>query len=46
VWLRLFDREGNLLPTEGETGRSQAAELEEEVSRLNEELRRLRGLPE
>jgi Uma2 family endonuclease len=45
VWLRLYDAEGNLLPTEGEVGRNRAAELEAENARLSEEVRRLRGLP-
>ena len=49
VWLRLFDADGNLLPTQGEAGlaeavmeRRRAAELEVENTRLSEEVRRLK----
>lgn len=42
TWLRLYDAEGQLLPTHGEAGHAHAAELAVENARLMEELRRLR----
>ena len=41
VWLRLFDVEGRLLPTQGEAWEQRAAELEAENERLRAEVRRL-----
>lgn len=43
VWLRLFDDDGRLLPTQGEAGERRAAELEAENERLRAEIRRLQG---
>jgi len=50
VWLRLFEEDGRLCPTEGEAGQQQAAQerqraeaAEAEAARLREELARLRG---
>ena len=43
TWLRLFDAEGQLLPTHGEAGHTRAAELAAEYARLLDELRRLKG---
>lgn len=49
-WVRLFEADGTLCPTEGEAGRQRAeaesqraAAAEAEVARLREELARLRG---
>lgn len=41
VWLRLYDSQGNLLPTQGEAGAQRAADLAAENERLRAELRRL-----
>lgn len=43
VWLRLFDDDGRLLPTQGEAGEQRAAELTAENERLRAEVARLRG---
>lgn len=43
VWLRLFDSDGRLLPTQGEAGAQRVAELEAENERLRAELSRREG---
>lgn len=41
VWLRLFDQDGRLIPTEAEAERERAEAAESELARLREELARL-----
>jgi len=43
AWLRLFDSQGNLLPTAGEAGAQRAADLAAENERLRAELAQLRA---
>lgn len=42
-WLRLFDEDGQLIPTEAEDARQRAEASEVELARLREELARLKG---
>jgi Uma2 family endonuclease len=43
IWLRLFDEEGRLIPTEAEAERQRAEAAEAELARLRQELGRRQG---